>query len=356
MKQFKVTPRLRTLILVAMTMLMVTLPALASTQNENGSSGYEWLIGLGSLFGVGLVVNASTLVGLQKNFRAIFQEAYDAIEPQWPQVCMETQSEGADENYQWLGEVPGMREWLGDKEIKGLAGVNYILQNKDWESTIEVKRKDIEDDRLGIYKPKIISLAEEGRRHPDELLTSVRVAGTSTTCYDGKNFYATNHVMRKSGSLSNLHTGTGITLAQVTADLKTARAKMRNLKNDQGKPFIKSLGKLKLLVTAPPDLEGVFEELSNATTISNTTNVLKGAFDYNINPYLTDANDWYLDFVGSAIRPFVFQTRKKPIFVAMEDPNNSDTVFKKGSFLYSVEARYNCGYGMWQFSHKISNS
>ena len=339
--------------LIAILAMLVALPALAgTTTGQNAGSGIMLSLGIGA---VGLVLNASTLIALQKSFKAIFQEAVEAIQPAWTQVAMEAPSDTAEENYQWLGDVPAIREWLGDKVIKELKGFQYTLRNKDWESTIGVDRNNIEDDQLGLYRPRIQQLADEGMRHPDELVSTVRVAGTSAACYDGSYFYLATHSMGKSGTLSNLLGGTGHTLTTVAVDFITARAALRKFKTDTGRPFIRRAGKLDLKVTCPPDLEGVFEALATSTMIGTSDNTLKGAFTYIVDPYLTDPTDWYLDYVGSPVKPFVVQMRKRPQFVGMDDPT-AEKVFMQKKFLYSVEARYNVGYGLWQYSIKTTNT
>lgn len=301
--------------------------------------------------------NASTIIALQKGFRALFRETADAVQPMWRRVAMEAPSDGAEENYQWLGRVPAMKEWLASKTMEQLRGMNYLIVNKDWESTIEVDRNDIEDDRLGMYRPRIAELADEAMRHPDELLSSARVSGFTAAglCYDGQQFYDTDHVTGNSGSQSNVVSGTGFTTAQVTADFRSARAKLRTFKDDQGKPYVRRTGKLDLMITSSPDLEGVLEELATATQIGSTTNVLRGAFEYQIDPYLT-GNDWYLDYMGSMVKPFVMQIRKRPDFVALDNPNATEMVFLRKKFAYSVEARYNLGYGLWQYSVMVNNT
>jgi phage major head subunit gpT-like protein len=301
------------------------------------------------------IVNAATLVAMQQSFRALFRATAEKVEPMWQKMAMEAPSEAALENYQWLGRVPAMKEWVDSKTLEQLRGGGYTIINKDWESTIEVDRNDIEDDRLGMYRPRIAELADEGMRHPDELLSTARRTGSATLCYDGQFFYDTDHSEGMSGVLSNRLTGTGTTTAQITVDFFAALAAMRNFKDDQGKPYIRRAGPLDLLAVIPPLLERPFRELANATMISNTTNVLAGTFQYMVDPYLTDVNDWFLDYVGAPMKPYVVQMRKKPTFVALEDPNSSESVFMRKKFAYSVEARYNVGYGLWQYSVQTAN-
>lgn len=48
--------------------------------------------------------------------------------------------------YAWLGDIPGMREWIGDREVQNLTASDYTIKNKDFELTVGVDRNAIEDD------------------------------------------------------------------------------------------------------------------------------------------------------------------------------------------------------------------
>jgi phage major head subunit gpT-like protein len=62
---------------------------------------------------------------------------------------------------------------------------------------------------------------------------------------------------------------------------------------------------------------------------------------------------WYILDVGGALKPFIFQTRKKPTFVALTDPQASN-VFHLAEYEYSVEARGAAGFGVWQRAHRCT--
>jgi phage major head subunit gpT-like protein len=331
--------------------LIFVLPAAAST-NSPGIEGIGILGIIGSSFAVGIVVNAGTLIALQKSFRALYQESYDAITPSWPKIAMEAPSTHASENYQWLGALPKMREWLGEKIFKKLTGFQYTIVNKDWESSVDVDRNKIEDDSVGIYRPAFQQLGVEGKNHPDQRLSEVRELGITEKCYDESFFYVITHKIGKSGTMSNLLAGTGVTVDKVRADFFSAKAAFRKFKDDQGKPFIKKMGNLQLQATIPADLEKVFDELNNPAPGATTP---KTPIDYVIDPYLTDANDWYLDYTGGVVKPFIFQVRKQPTFVGIESPE-AESVFMSRQFKFSCEARHDVGYGMWQYSIKITNT
>ncbi|MFZ5746367.1 MAG: Mu-like prophage major head subunit gpT family protein [Pseudomonadota bacterium] len=58
---------------------------------------------------------------------------------------------------------------------------------------------------------------------------------------------------------------------------------------------------------------------------------------------------WFLIDDSRALKPIIFQMRKAPQFVAKDNPND-DNVFHRKEYLYGVDARYNVGFGFWQFA------
>lgn len=85
-------------------------------------------------------------------FNTVFNKAFSETEPQYTKVAMEVPSDTRDETYAWLGAVPSMREWIGDRQIKNLAAYGYTIRNKDFELTVSVPRNDVEDDRSAIIE------------------------------------------------------------------------------------------------------------------------------------------------------------------------------------------------------------
>jgi len=102
-------------------------------------------------------------------------------------------SQAREEIYPWLGQFPGLREWIGPRIAKNLALHSFAITNKDFESTIEVPRNDIEDDRFGVFGPMFSELGRAAAMHPDELIFGLLAAGFATNCYDGQFFFDTDH-------------------------------------------------------------------------------------------------------------------------------------------------------------------
>lgn len=58
---------------------------------------------------------------------------------------------------------------------------------------------------------------------------------------------------------------------------------------------------------------------------------------------------WFLLDVSRSLKPLIYQERKKPQFVAMDNPND-EQVFTAKKFRYGVDLRANGGYGLWQMA------
>ena len=155
-----------------------------------------------------MIINSAVLAGIAQSFSTIFNAAFDTAPSEWELVAMQVPSTGASEAYPWLGDLPQMREWIGDRVIKDLAAHKYEIVNKAFESTIGVDRDDIEDDRIGLYTPKIQAMADAAKKHPDVLVFALLKAGFATVCSDGQYFFDSDHSVA-GASVSNTGGGSG---------------------------------------------------------------------------------------------------------------------------------------------------
>ena len=80
-----------------------------------------------------------------------FDNRLKTAAPFYPTLCNVVESDGADEAYGMLGNMPGVREWLGDRQFRELRAANFTITNKHWEDSLLIKKTDIADDRMGMY-------------------------------------------------------------------------------------------------------------------------------------------------------------------------------------------------------------
>lgn len=293
-----------------------------------------------------MIINSQNLHGMYVGFNTIFNQAFSGVKPLYGRVATVTPSTTEAETYAWLGEIPGMREWIGDREVKNLSSSDYTIRNKSFELTIGIGRDAVEDDKIGLYRPSVEMLAHAAAMHPDDLIFSLLTNGWSNQCYDKKPFFSDAHRVGK-GTVSNLGK------AKLTPEsYRAARASMASLKNGAGQP----LGLMPNLLVVPPALEGVAMDILKADIILGSTNTLRGTAEPLVVPQLATADTaWYLLDVSRPIRPLIYQERRKPEFVAQVDPKDP-SVFASKTFLYGVDSRGNSGYGLWQMAYGSDGS
>jgi phage major head subunit gpT-like protein len=149
-----------------------------------------------------MIINAEGLARLYTAFNAVFNAAFQDTQTWYERVAMTVPAGTRIMDYKFLLDFPMVREWLGDRQISSLEPRAYQVETKDWEATIEVERNDIEDDQLGFYNPIVAALAQEARKHPERLIAEMMNGGFATACFDGKNFFATDHPVGE-GTASN---------------------------------------------------------------------------------------------------------------------------------------------------------
>jgi len=100
-----------------------------------------------------------------------------------------------------------------------------------------------------------------------------------------------------------------------------------------------------------PGNEETGRQILLADQINGTTNVYKGTAELLVVPELAGADTaWYLLCTSRPLKPLIYQERKAPRFVAL-DQETDDNVFMRKQYLYGVDARSNAGYGFWQMAY-----
>ncbi|MFV0448031.1 MAG: Mu-like prophage major head subunit gpT family protein [Vibrio sp.] len=140
-----------------------------------------------------MATEAQVLEALQVNMSAAFTRGLQAAKPQWSMVATKVPSSGAANFYGWLKDLPGIKEWVGDRQLADMGRHGYSIENKTWESSISVAREDVDDDQIGHYSVIAQNYGDQVAIFPDELSYGLLVAGFTTLCYDGQNYFDTDH-------------------------------------------------------------------------------------------------------------------------------------------------------------------
>ena len=161
-----------------------------------------------------MLINSQSFDLLYRGLNAKYRLSYDATPTHGAKVAMTMPSDGASEDYAWLGTYPGMREWIGPRVAANLSANRFTITNKTFESTVQVSRNHIEDDKIGLFAPMFSEMGKMAKQHSDELIFSLLAAGFSTPCYDGQFYFDTDHpVLASDGAtvttVSNFQGGSG---------------------------------------------------------------------------------------------------------------------------------------------------
>lgn len=160
-----------------------------------------------------MLITSQSLAALFTAYEFKFNEGFNGAKSHVADVAFVSPSTTSEEVYPFLGQFPQLREWIGDRVVNQLILHGWAIKNRKFESTISIKRDVIEDDRYGAFAPMFKQLGVTTRVHPDTLVFPLLKAGFSTPCYDGQNFFDTDHPVGGPDDttvpVSNMQAGSG---------------------------------------------------------------------------------------------------------------------------------------------------
>ena len=288
-----------------------------------------------------MIVNQANLHGLTIGYSTAFNKSFENIQSNHQKVATIVPSTTGEQDYKWLGQMPSMKEWIGEREIQALAAYDYSIKNKKFEMTLGIPKDDIEDDKYGVYTPLFSNMGEAAALHPDELVFGSMMNGFEKKCYDGLSFFHTDH---KVGD----KTYSNRSDEKLTRDsYKKARAAIMSICGDKGK----SLKLVPDLLVVSPALEEAAKLILEADQIEGTSNVLKNTAKILVEPMLAEHPEyWFLLCTNRFLKPFIYQIRKAIKFTSLTK-DTDENVFLLDEFLYGADGRSNAGYGFWQMAY-----
>lgn len=295
-------------------------------------------------------INPTALQAIYYGFKTDYMGAFERTAPWSAKVATTISSSTRENRYAFMKMIPRLREWIGERKLNNLAARSYSIINKDWESTIEIDRNDIEDDQLGIYSPAIQQLGAQAKLWPDDMVTTLIQSGTTALGYDGQAFFSGSHPVDFTNVASTTFSNNYTTTPLNAANYAVVRAGMMSVNAEDNKPLKVNPN----LIMVPPQLEVTARQIvqsaflaaavgANAAT-GSASNVFMGSAEVLVIPELANQPTvWYLADVSKPIKPFVVQMRKPPQLVALINQTDPNVFFHK-SYIYGIDARGNAGF------------
>ncbi|MDF2232179.1 Mu-like prophage major head subunit gpT family protein [Albimonas sp. CAU 1670] len=156
-----------------------------------------------------LITNAN-LEALRVGFKTAFQAGLGMAPQMRERISTRIDSTHMEEKYGWLGELPDVREWVGERVVHSLKEHDYAIREKPWELTLGVPRRNIETDNLGTFNARFTAFGRSTGSKWETLVWGALKAGFTTECYDGQFYFDTDHpVIAEDGSMTTVSNSGG---------------------------------------------------------------------------------------------------------------------------------------------------
>ena len=142
-----------------------------------------------------MIISNANLQSLRTAYRHEFNQRLSELDadPIWKKLGTLIKSNSASNTYGFLGAFPHIREWVGERQFGKIKEGAYEIANKLWEATLPVRRTDIEDDNLGLYRAMAREKADEFARFMNRKLAELITGGFEKLCFDGQPFFNASH-------------------------------------------------------------------------------------------------------------------------------------------------------------------
>lgn len=289
-----------------------------------------------------MIINQSNLHSLTTGYSAAFNKAMSEVSQDYKDIASVVSSSTSANEYAWLGQIPGMKEWIGEREVQHISEYGYTIKNKSFERTIGINRDTIEDDQYGIYTPMFGMMGQEAGEHYNDLVFGLLAKGFTEKCYDEKTFFAADH---ESGGKTFSNTSTA---ALSTESFLAARQAIMSITGDKDK----ALKLVPDLLIVSPKNEMVAKKILESSLIDGSTNITQNLAKIKVATELSGDNEdaWFLLCTKKFLKPIILQIRK-PIKFDMLTRDTDINVFMQKEYLYGCDSRDNVGFGFWQMAY-----
>ena len=272
-------------------------------------------------------------------------------------------SDQASETYNFLGQSPAMRLWVGGRQAKGFSGQGVTIVNSHYEATIEVQKKDARRDKTPQINARVQEFYARAQTHWTSLVSTLLLNAPSTACYDGQFFFDTDHSEGDSGTQDNDITVdisalpaavhgvvTAPSVEEMQQSILKGIAQILSFKDDRAEPMNENARRFVVVVPVALYLTAVaaVSTLVTAALQQNLNpNLIAGlTVDVQMNARLTWTDSFAVFRTDSPIKAFIRQTEQEVELKAKAE--GSEFEFDNDAWQFGIDAWRGVGYGYWQ--------
>jgi phage major head subunit gpT-like protein len=264
----------------------------------------------------------------------------------YPQIATVIPGVSERVEFKWLGSIPTLKRWVGDRTLQRLRGETQALTTEWWANGIEVDVDDLNNEaKYGMIIKRIRSMAQACARRMDDQVVSHYVngfAGTLGVTYDNQYLYDTDHTAAGDGTgvaQSNLIAG-----GFASGTFNTMLQKSMELVDDEGEPISVSVRRI---LAGPQNQLTLRTVLKQEYQAGGATNIDAGMSTGIISPRIT-GTQWF-GLTDEEIASVILGIEVEPQFVSADDPRMFE-MFMRRNALYGSHTKFGICYGIWQAS------
>jgi len=276
-------------------------------------------------------ITQGNLQAVFTGLKATFAEAVQSAENDQIQQLMEVVPSAADtEQYPVATLLGDLEEVLDEVTITSIGRYAQSVPNRTFARIVQVKRNDIADDNIGVYKPGVRQLGRRAALFPLRLGVEALLNGFTDTWIDEQSVFSASHTWPGGQSWGNR--------SDVALDADNFDAACLELESRSG-PDGSALGLVPRMLVCGPQLRGTAEELVAIQFLaSGATNRRYKRCDLMVLARLGSSTAWFV-IDNDPVRPMVLQDREGPEFTAKDSPDDDDAFYRE---LYAYKARRRC--------------
>ncbi len=263
--------------------------------------------------------------------KATFSEAVQASEDERIERLMEVvPSTGGTEQYPVATLLGDLEEVLDEVTITSIGTFVQSVPNRTFARIVQVKRDDIADDNIGVYRPGVRQLGRRAALYPLRLAAEALLAGFTDQWIDGTTVYSDGHEWVGGQAWSNR-----ADVALTADNFDDAVSALETRTGPDGAPLGLSAD---LLVCGPTNRAAAEEILQVEYLSGGESNRHYGKCDLLVLSRFGSDPAW-LVMDTDPVRPLVLQDREGPEFAAKDSPDDDEAFYRE---LYAYKARRRC--------------
>lgn len=263
---------------------------------------------------------------------------------------------GQSELLDFIGAIPAVREWIGERKPGQLLAHDYKINMKKFEATLDFLRDWMDHDKTGLVQDRVNQLQVRLGQHVGKRVAALINAGETDTAFDGVAFFGNSHSWGESGTIDNL-IGTQSASAGDPTPQEAATAvvdmfqQMFGFLDDRGEPI--NEGVSAITVAVPTALGAAYRQAINqdrldtgSGTIDNPVKGLGVAVNLIVTPRITLSGKACAFNASPGAAPFVFAENPAARRITAK-AEGSDYEHDTDRHQYGIRAITGDGYGLF---------